>query len=156
MEIEYKGDWAASATETEAGFVFILSKTHKDFINLLSFRIIEISGRVAPFLAKELAHPVTSPPIDPIALRRNLSSRWGAIMTEHLVDLHHHLGREESDVVAHTAWRYETLTAWGESSAVREIALDLGISINTVRNRLQLARERGILSSPGSGSRLGR
>jgi hypothetical protein len=156
MEIEYKGDWAASATETEAGFVVILSKTQKDFIDLISFRITEISGRVALFLAKELSHPLSSPPIEPIALRRNLSSRWGDIMTEHLIDLHHQLQREEGDVVAYTAWRYESLTAWGESSAVREISLDLGISINTVRNRLQLARERGILSSPGSGARLGR
>ena len=77
-------------------------------------------------------------------------------MTTHLMKVHAYIDRDRSDIVSYAAWRYETLAAWGESAAVRELSLDLKISINTVRNRLQLARERGILTAPGAGARLGR
>jgi hypothetical protein len=77
-------------------------------------------------------------------------------MTEHVISIHNHLDRDQSDVVAYTAWRYATLTAWGESAAARELSLDMKISVNTIRTRLQLARERGILAAPGAGARLGR
>jgi hypothetical protein len=156
MEIEFKGLLSASASQTEAGYLYILSRTQKDQINLLAFELLEVQGRVPSFLHKKLAQDPPPLALDPIGLRKNLSSAWGALMTEHLLQVHHRIDRDQSDVVAYTAWRYASLTAWAETSAVRELSLDLKISINTVRNRLQLARERGILTSPGSGVRLGR
>ena len=106
---------------------------------------------------KYLFHAVQPPlPLDPIGLRSNLSSTWGSLLTEHVVLIHKYLDRDQSDVVSYTAWRYATLTAWGESSAARELSLDMKISVNTIRTRLQLARERGILTAPGAGARLGR
>ena len=147
---------AASASETTAGYLHILSRSQKDRVDLIAFEVVEIQGRAHTFLRKALANPPASAPIDPIGLRQNLSSAWGSLMTEHLLKVHSYIDRDRSDIVAYTAWRYETLTAWGESAAVRELSLDLKISINTVRNRLQLARERGILTAPGAGARLGR
>jgi len=156
VEIEFKGVLAASASETTAGYLHILSRTHKDRVDLIALEVVEFQGRPTAFLRKALANPPTSSPLDPIGLRQNLSSLWGSLMTEHLLKVHAYIDRDRSDIVSYTAWRYETLTAWGESAAVRELSLDLKISINTVRNRLQLARERGILTSPGAGARLGR
>ena len=77
-------------------------------------------------------------------------------MTTHLRKVHAYIDRGQSDIASYSARRYETLTAWGESAAVCELSLDLKISISTLGNRLQLARERGILTSPGAGARLGR
>jgi len=156
MEIEFDGDFAASASETEAGYMLLLSKTPKNQIDLLSFELVEIGGRISTYLRKQLSQTRSNVPLDPIGLRGNLSSTWGSIMTEHVISIHKYLDRDQSDVVADTAWRYATLTAWGESAAARELSLDMKISVNTIRTRLQLARERGILSSPGAGARLGR
>ena len=156
MEIAFFGALTASASETEAGYLFLLSKTHKDQIDLLSFELVEIGGRISTYLRKQLGQTHSNVPLDPIGLRRNLSSTWGSIMTQHVISIHKHLDRDQSDVVAYTAWRYATLTAWGESAAARELSLDMKFSVNTIRTRLQLARERGILTSPGAGARLGR
>ena len=149
-------DFTASASETEAGYLLLLSKTQRDQIDLLGFELLEISGRIPTYLRKCLSQPHTDLPLDPIGLRSNLSSAWGSILTEHVILIHKYLDRDQSDVVAYTAWRYATLTAWGESAAARELSLDMKISVNTIRTRLQLARERGILTAPGAGARLGR
>ena len=156
MEIEFAGDFTASASETEAGYLLLLSKTQRDQIDLFGFELVEISGRVPTYLRRRLSQTQTPLPLDPIGLRSNLSSTWGSLLTEHVILIHKYLDRDQSDVVAYTAWRYATLTAWGESAAARELSLDMKISVNTIRTRLQLARERGILTAPGAGARLGR
>jgi hypothetical protein len=156
VEIEFAGEWVASASETEAGYLLLLSKTHRDQIELMRCEILEITGRTNTYLRKLLALPHPNLPLDTIGLRANLSSSWGSLLTRHLIEIHKYLDRDQSDVVAHTAWRYATLTAWGESAAARELSLDMKISVNTIRTRLQLARERGILTAPGAGARLGR
>ena len=156
MEIAFDDVWAASASETEAGYLLLLSRTHGDQILLVRFEVVEISGRISSHLRKQLADRQSTVTLDPIGLRSNLSSAWGSHLTKHLLLVHRHLNRDPSEVVSFTAWRYETLTAWGESAAARELSLDMNISINTIRTRLQLARERGILVAPGAGARLGR
>jgi hypothetical protein len=156
VEIEFGGDFTASASETEAGYLLLLSKTQRDQIDLLGFELLEISSRISTHLRKWLSQPHTALPLDPIGLRSNLSSTWGSLLTEHVILIHKYLDRDQSDVVAYTAWRYATLTAWGESAGARELSLDMKISVNTIRTRLQLARERGILTAPGAGARLGR
>jgi len=45
------------------------------------------------------------------------------------------------------------LTQWGEISSAMVIAELEGVSVLTVRNRLQSARKSGDLESPGSGAR---
>jgi hypothetical protein len=156
VEIEFDDVWAASASETEAGYLLLLSKTHGQQILLVRFEVIDIGGRVSSHLKKQLANHQSTITLDPIGLRSNLSTAWGSLLTKHLLLVHKHLNRDSNDVVRYTAWRYETLTAWGEASAARELSLDMSISINTIRTRLQLARERGILAAPGAGARLGR
>jgi hypothetical protein len=156
VEIEFDDAWAASASETEAGYLLLLSRTQGEQILLVRFEVVEIGGRVSSYLRKQLANRQSTITLDPIGLRANLSTAWGSHLTKHLLMVHQHLNRDPSDVVRFTAWRYETLTAWGESSAARELSLDMNISVNTIRTRLQLARERGILVAPGAGARLGR
>ena len=156
MEMEHLGEYAASAAETSAGQLVLVSKVKKDEIELLYVAHVEIKGRISSFLKHVISQVEGNVPLDGISLRANLSSAWGAFMTEHIMRVHDYLDRDASDVVLYTAWRFSTLTAWGEASAARELALSLKIPVTTIHNRLRLARERGILASPGAGARLGR
>ena len=148
--------YAASATQTTGGFLVLLSHTVKDRIDLLTVQNIEFKGKAQTYLRRQLESAKDLHPLDGVSIRQNLSSEWGSLLTQHLMRVHHHLDRDDSDIVAYTAWRYATLTAWGEASAAREIALDLKTSIHTIHYRLKLARDKGILTSPGAGARLGR
>jgi hypothetical protein len=58
----------------------------------------------------------------------------------------------EEDIIAKTA-RYSNLLDWTESSAAAVLALQNGVSVATIHNRLRIAREKGILEKPGSGKR---
>jgi hypothetical protein len=155
MDIEFADDFAASASQTAAGLLAILSRVHKTQIHLMLIQNIEVKSRPTAYLKFLLASPKHYLPLDGISMRANISSAWGSLMTKHMMAVHRQLNRDSSDVVAYTAWRYSTLTAWGEASAARELALDLKVPVATIHNRLRLARERGILSSPGAGARLG-
>jgi hypothetical protein len=85
-----------------------------------------------------------------------MSSEWGTILTEHLFRVlsNYNDDVDEADVVALTAWYYQNLINWGEASAARELSLRWKVPVRTMQNRLRLARDRGILHSPGRGSRL--
>jgi len=156
VEIEFRDSQAASASETTAGQFVLVSKVNKDRIDLIRAECIEVRGKTSSYLRKLIETTELSLPLDALALRSNLSSEWGAFMTEHLMRVHAHLNRPSEDVVAYTAWRYDTLTAWGEASAARELALELQMSVHTIHYRIKLARNKGLLPSPGTGARFGR
>ena len=156
MEFESEGLFTASATQTSAGTLILVSKALKNGFELVRFEHVEVKGRVQAILRDSIQRSKTLPGLDPISLRQNLSSDWGAVMTAHIF---HVLGLQESDdsdVVSSTARKYVALTAWGETSTARELALEMHIPVHTIHSRLRLARQRGIIPSPGTGSRLGR
>jgi len=156
MEFEFDGDLAFSATQTNAGKLIIISRTVKDRIELLLMQMVEFKGKTSAYLRNQARPPDGLQPLDAIELRSNLSSEWGAIMTQHIMRVHQHFDRDDADVIAYTAWRYSTLTSWGEASAARELSLQLKIPVRTVQGRIRIARERGILASPGAGVRFGK
>jgi hypothetical protein len=149
-------NYASSAWPTGSGSLVIVSKAIRDRFDLLHVQNIDVKGRVQPFLRQQIVESKQFSPLDPLELRANVSSTWGGFLTQHVLKLHESLALEIEDVVADTAWRYSTLVAWGEASAARELSLELAIPVRTIQNRLRIARERGILSSPGPGSRLGK
>jgi hypothetical protein len=58
------------------------------------------------------------------------------------------------NIVAETAAFYRDLLDWGETSAVTVIASSFGMTpIETVKGRLKIARQRGLIISPGAGAR---
>jgi hypothetical protein len=156
VEIEFKGSWAVSASPTDTGHLIVYSLSEGDLIYLVKMEVENIKGQVSSYLKKSLPLPQPIYPLKAIKLRANLSSNWGTLLTTHLLKVHEYQNRDATDVVDYTAWRYKTLTDWGEASAARELAVEMNISVNTIRTRLQLARERGILPAPGQGARFGR
>jgi DNA phosphorothioation-dependent restriction protein DptG len=154
VELEIQNLLAASASETTAGLFIIVSKRLGDSIELLLIENVEPRKSTQSYLRELLLRAKGLSAIDSLAARDNLSSEWAPLLTRHLQKLHE-IYDDEQDVISSTAWRYKTLIAWGESSAARELALALKVPVHTIHSRLRIARNRGILSSPGSGSRLG-
>jgi hypothetical protein len=52
-----------------------------------------------------------------------------------------------------TAMNYKMLTEWLETSPSQVLAAIEGVSPSTIRNRLNSAREAGVIGKPGSGKR---
>jgi hypothetical protein len=63
------------------------------------------------------------------------------------------ISKHDETITKATARLYKELTQWGEISSAMVIAELEGVSVLTVRNRLQSARKNGDLESPGSGAR---
>ena len=142
---------------TEFGsFVLVSQVVREDVVKLLLAQQLVVRGKPIPVLRRKLNEiDARFQPIEAASLRRELSSGLGQIMTEHLMKVLDSLEKDPSDVVTYTAWKYRNLISWGEASAARELALDMKLPVHTVHNRLRIARDRGILPSPGPGSRLG-
>ena len=156
MVFEFSGNFAASATETESGSLILLSRVDFPNARLVLAQHVEVRSKLPPYLRTIISDFKGYPILDSLELRNNFSSDWGRILTEHLYQVLSGYDGEypEADVVALTAWYYENLVNWGEASPARELSLRWKIPVRTVQNRLRLARDRGILHSPGRGSRL--
>jgi hypothetical protein len=76
------------------------------------------------------------------------------IFTDHLLAIHEQHPPKLESVTEDIVWRYKSLLAWGESSSAKVLAEYFQISVRTVHTRLRMAREKGLLDSPGGGSRL--
>ncbi len=61
--------------------------------------------------------------------------------------------RPVDSVIRATARLYEELQSWGESTPAWIIAELEGVSINTIYNRLNVARKKEFLTKPGPGAR---
>ena len=94
-------------------------------------------------------------PLDAVAVRSTLNLEQKQAMTWHLIQVLHN--RTGASLSPHETLvsQYKLLLSWGESAAAKVLAELEGVSVRTMHSRLRLARERGLLDSPGSGSRLG-
>ena len=94
-------------------------------------------------------------PLNPVEVRSTLSIEQKKAMTWHLLQVLYN--RSSSSMSPHDTLvsQYKLLISWGESAAAKVLAEIEGVSVRTMHSRLRLARDRGLLDSPGSGSRLG-
>lgn len=76
----------------------------------------------------------------------DVSSRWDR-------ELKYLLSDGESTLTTFTAQIYTALTEWLEAAPAQLIARMEGVSVSTIRNRLNAARELGLLEKPGAGVR---
>lgn len=91
--------------------------------------------------------------LDPLATRQKLPSELRVLLSRHLLNGLDQLAYEDETATANSAWRYEQLLEWGESSAVAILAEHMKVNVGTMRARLAQARLNGMLDSPGRGSR---
>ena len=93
--------------------------------------------------------------LDAVEVRATLSLEQKRAMTWHLLQTLYN--RSEASLSPHETLvsQYKLLLSWGESAAAKVLAEIEGVSVRTMHSRLRLARDKGLLDSPGSGARLG-
>jgi hypothetical protein len=155
MEFHRHNAFVGSVSQIGSDHLILVSRTTGKKVELMLLACASGKKGVKTLLREQIKLASTFKPLDAREIRKNISSSWGVFMTRHLIHVQNELDLDDTDIVAYTAWKYETLTSWGEASAAREISLELKTSIHTIHYRLKLARDRGILNSPGSGTRLG-
>lgn len=95
-----------------------------------------------------------SRPLPPTEVRYSFDPSVRYVFTDHLLAIHELRPRKSESVAEDIVWRYKSLLAWGESSSAKVLAEYFQISVRTVHTRLRMARDKGLLDSPGGGSRL--
>lgn len=157
MIFETKLDLTASATKSRAGYFLLVSQFTEKSTKLVLAKHMEIRGNVSTQLRSEISNAKGLDTLNPIGLRNCLSGELASAMTSHILqvlDQNVYL-TNRTDVVVFTSWYYKHLVSWGEASAAKVLSRLWGIPVATIQNRLKIARARGILKSPGQGSRRG-
>jgi hypothetical protein len=149
------GDLFASAWQVPGGYFAIISK-HSDRIMpaLLHAGLWQPHNSANTFLKKLLDETKGLDGLDPVLARTNFKAEDRDALSLHLLHAQNEQKREFESVVEEIAWRYVELISWGESSAAKVLAQQYQLSPRTIHTRLRLARERKLITSPGSGSRL--
>lgn len=111
------------------------------------------SLKISDSLMSELVKNWRGPSLNAMEVRRQLPSEMRKWMSQHLLMGLDKLQKNEQSLTADSAWRYEQLLDWGETSAVAVLASHMKVRSGTMRARLAQARLLGLLDSPGRGSR---
>ena len=93
-------------------------------------------------------------PLNVLEVRENFPATDREVLSLHLLAAQSEQRRDFDSIVAEVAWRSVELVSWGEPSVAKLLAEEYGVPIRTMHSRLRLARERKLISSPGSGERL--
>lgn len=93
----------------------------------------------------------------PLEVRSSMSTAERAALTRHVLwvqqDEAKNTPTAHDGVVEATVAQWKDLVNWGEVSAAQVLALAWNVSPRTIHSRLRLARDSGIIDSPGQGKR---
>jgi hypothetical protein len=128
-----------------------VSRPGKDKSDLLG--IYSLSSNLPKTVLGRLFDVAGLMPLDAQAARELLPPSVRKYLSNHLLMGLDRLGTDEETLTADSAWKYEQLLDWGETSAVAILAQYQRVNVGTMRARLAQARLRGLLDSPGRGSR---
>ena len=147
--------YSLSLTPLELGDFLLVSRSKGKREELLFIGVCN-PRRSFNLLKEELIDLVSEySPLDAVAVRSTLPLEQKKAMTWHLIQVLHN--RSGASLSPHDTLvsQYKLLISWGESGAAKVLAEIEGVSVRTMHSRLRLARDRGLLDSPGSGARLG-
>lgn len=149
------GPYSLSLTPMEVGDFLVIARNKGKREELLFVGICN-PRRSLSVLKKELLSVVSEySPLDPVGVRSTLPMEQKKAMTWHLLQIL--FNRSNTSLSPHDTLvsQYKLLISWGESAAAKVLAEMEGVGVRTMHSRLRLAREAGLLDSPGSGARLG-
>jgi hypothetical protein len=153
-EILFSPPFSLSATRTSSGVLILISRREALDDWLIFAGYANPKKSLTSFLKELLPAFKSADVLDAAETRANFPAQDRLIFTAHLLALHTKNPGEFGSIAEDTAWRYISLLRWGESAAAKIMAEYFDISVRTVHTRLRMARDRGYLQSPGSGSRL--
>lgn len=150
-----KSPYSLSLTPLEAGDFLVVSKTRGKREDLLFAGLCNPRRSLSALSDEVLSLVNEYSSLDAVSVRSTLNVEQKQAMTWHLLQVHSNLRPIIQSPRETTAWRYNSLLAWGESAAAKVMAEEDGVPVRTMHSRLRLARDKGFLDSPGSGARLG-
>jgi hypothetical protein len=157
MTLQRLGEISVSAHPVDSGLLIIGSRTRRTTEELYLVLYCSIKRNLTGYLdglARDISEGKYSL-LPVLTLRSKLDTTHRLLLTQHLLAVHRESGKTIGPtIIDDTAWRWEALIAWGESAAATALADHFNISVRTIQSRLRLARDRGLLTPPGSGSRL--
>jgi hypothetical protein len=141
---------------TEPGQVFVVaSRNTKKSLDFIFAAYLQPRGAVEPYLRDLLSLVSDLRPMPVREIRNQLAPDKRQCLTSHVLEIHRKFHEPLQSVIADVAWRYEELTSWGETAAAKVLSEELQIPQRTIHTRLRLARDRGLIESPGAGARMG-
>lgn len=148
------GPYTLSAWITSSGILVVGSQSKRLDEQLLIAGFFGTDKRATGLLKSILPLLEKSKELAPIATRNKLASDVRTCLTQHLLLVHSHYEKALESVIDDIAWRYVSLQGWGEPSSAKVLAEYLNVPVRTIHARLRLARDKGLIDAPGSGSRL--
>ena len=146
--------YSLSLTPTEVGDFIIVARSKGKRQELLFVGLCNPRKSFGTLKEELLEIVAEYLPLNPVEVRSTLSLEQKKAMTWHLLQTL--FNRSNSSLSPHEtlASQYKLLLSWGESAAAKVLAEIEGVSVRTMHSRLRIARDKGLLNSPGSGSRL--
>jgi len=148
------GSYTLSAWITPAGIFVVGSQSKRLDEHLLIAGFFGTDRRASGLLKSILPLLEKSKELAPIATRSKLASDVRTCLTQHLLLVHSRDEKALESVIDDIAWRYVSLQGWGEPSTAKVLAEYLNVPVRTIHARLRLARDKGLIDAPGSGTRL--
>ena len=147
--------YSLSLTPIEAGDFLVIARNKGKKEELLFVGICNPKRSLGALKKELLGFVAEYSPLDPIEVRSSIPMEQKKAMTWHLLQVL--FNRQNNSLSPHDTLvsQYKLLISWGESAAAKVLAEVEGISVRTMHSRLRLARDAGLLDSPGSGARLG-
>jgi hypothetical protein len=143
-----------SATQASGGLLILISRADELQEWLLFAGYANPDRARLVFLKALLPTFKSAQALDILKTRASFPAIDRAIFTAHILQRHKMNPKEFKTIAEDAAWRYLSLLRWGESAAAKVMAEYFDIPVRTVHTRLRMARDKGYLQSPGSGSRL--
>lgn len=102
-----------------------------------------------------LSSLVRAAPIKPLLARSSFSPNEQPFFTQHILRVQNMREAFGDSLSKDIAWKYLSLTSWGEPSAAKVLSEEMNVLVRTIHARLRQARLKGELVATGSGQRLG-
>lgn len=150
----HSGSYTLSAWITPAGIFVVGSQSKRLDEHLLIAGFFGTDRRATGLLKSLLPLLEKSKELAPIATRSKWASEVRTCLTQHLLLVHSRDEKALESVIDDIAWRYVSLQGWGEPSTAKVLAEYLNVPVRTIHARLRLARDKGLIDAPGSGTRL--
>lgn len=147
--------YSLSLTPLEVGAFLVASRRKGKREELLFVGLFNPRQPLSSLKRDVLNLVAESSPLDAVGVRSGLPFEQKRAMTWHLLQVLKQPEELPKSPAEGLAFQYTTLLSWGESAAAKVLADEESISVRTMHSRLRMARERGLLDSPGSGARLG-
>jgi len=152
-DVQFFSPLTVSISQTSSGLLMLASKEEAGSEFLIFAGYVQSKKSLSKLIKDLLPTFKDMDLLSASAIRLAFPPSDRHLFTEHLLETHFRKEPLESKA-ADIAWRHDSLLEWGESRAAKVLSSHLSVPVRTIHTRLQMARDKGLLASPGNGNRL--